>query len=223
VKVYNGMIDKRVSQTDAITAAIYIPASAGQQDQDIQISGLRQSASLKGWKVLEYRERDARARTRPVFSQMREHASRHKFDVILVQSLDCFARSLGELWTKVTSLHRFGIRFTTLAESIDIHQDTWDGRMFLHTLNVLVNAHNKMLVRNVRAGVAKAQTKGIHCGRPRRSFPHAEARKLRTQGLSIRAIAVRIGVPASTLAAALKNDGARVLIPFGTVGNPLQS
>lgn len=46
--------------------------------------------------------------------------------------------------------------------------------------------------------------KGAHGGRPRRSFPRAQARKLRKQGLSIRAIGARMGVPASTVADALK-------------------
>jgi lambda repressor-like predicted transcriptional regulator len=62
----------------------------------------------------------------------------------------------------------------------------------------------RMISRNVREGVTRAQGKGVHCGRPRHSFPIAQALKLRTQGLSIRAVAARIGFPASTVAAALK-------------------
>ena len=41
-------------------------------------------------------------------------------------------------------------------------------------------------------------------GRPLRRFPRGQARKLRQQGLSIRAIGVRLGVPASTVADALR-------------------
>jgi DNA invertase Pin-like site-specific DNA recombinase len=65
-------------------------------------------------------------------------AGRRKFGMLLVPSLDCFARSLGELPVKVNSLRSFGIRFLSAEESIDIDQETWNGRMFLHTLSVLV-------------------------------------------------------------------------------------
>jgi hypothetical protein len=50
----------------------------------------------------------------------------------------------------------------------------------------------------------KTNPKGMHGGRPRRHFSRAHARQLRQQGLSIRAIGARMGVPASTVADALK-------------------
>jgi hypothetical protein len=53
-------------------------------------------------------------------------------------------------------------------------------------------------------GGRHSNPKGVHGGRPRRSFPRAQAHKLRKQGLSIRAIGARLGVPASTVADALK-------------------
>lgn len=49
-----------------------------------------------------------------------------------------------------------------------------------------------------------ADPKGAQGGRPLRRFPRAQARKLRKQGLSIRAIGARMGVPASTVADALR-------------------
>ena len=49
-----------------------------------------------------------------------------------------------------------------------------------------------------------ANPKGAQGGRPLRRFPRAQARKLRKQGLSIRAIATRMDVPASTVADALR-------------------
>jgi DNA invertase Pin-like site-specific DNA recombinase len=185
-------------------AAIYVPASASDQDQDVRMPELRRFAAHKNWRVLEYRDRHARARTRPVYNQMLRDAGRHRFDVVLVQSLDCFARSLAELSVRVTSLHQLGIRFVAANEGIDIDPETSESRVFLSTVTALVNAEKNMLGRNVREGVTLAQGKGIHCGRPRHSFPIARALRLRQQGLSIRAVAERIGFPASTVGAALK-------------------
>jgi putative DNA-invertase from lambdoid prophage Rac len=164
---------------------------------------LRNYALGMDWKVLEYRERRGRAGTRPVLSQMMYRVRQRKFDVVLVESVDCFALSLAELAENIARLHREGIRFVAVGESIDIDPETEAGRRFLQTLTVLDKVERKMITRNVRAGVARAQSKGVHCGRPRRSFPRAEARKLRAQGLSVRAIAVQLGIPASTVADAL--------------------
>ena len=123
--------------------------------------------------------------------------------MILVPTLHCFARSLTELSATLSRLRQMEIRLISHAESIDIDLQTWEGAMLFHLLTVVMNAENSMIARNVRVGVARAQKKGTHCGRPRRRFPRAQARKLRKQGLSIRAIAARMGIPASTIAAAL--------------------
>ena len=156
------------------------------------------------WRWVEYRERPSKAKRRPVFSKMMGDARQRKFEVILVHSLDCFARSLSELSATVTALQPFGIRFFSFSERIDIDQETPQGRRFLFTLTTFVAAQKNMNISNIRAGIARAQMSGVQCGRPRRRFPGAEARKLRKQGLSIRAIAARIGVPASTVADALR-------------------
>jgi hypothetical protein len=55
-----------------------------------------------------------------------------------------------------------------------------------------------------RRSSVRTNPKRLLGGRPLRSFPRAQARKLRNQGLSIRAISARMGVPASTVADALK-------------------
>jgi DNA invertase Pin-like site-specific DNA recombinase len=196
-------------------AAIYVPVSTPDEDQDVRMDALRGLAVHREWRVLEYRERPARARMRPVCNQMLRHAGRHRFEVVLVQSLDCFARTLVELSARVTSLHQLGIRFVSVNEGIDIEPETAEGRIFLSNLTALVNAEKNMIGRNVREGVTRAQGKGVHCGRPRHSFPIAQALKLRRQGLSIRAVAARIGFPLSTVGTALKARSRSDADPIG--------
>jgi DNA invertase Pin-like site-specific DNA recombinase len=158
----------------------------------------------KGWKCLEFRERNGRAGTRPVLTQMLYRSSLRRFDVVVVESVECFARSLAELSENVARLHRYGIRFVSVADNIDIDPGTEAGRSFLANLTVLAAAQTRMITCNVRAGLARAQNEGAGCGRPRRQFERGEAKKLRSQGLSVRAIAARLGIPASALADALK-------------------
>jgi DNA invertase Pin-like site-specific DNA recombinase len=192
-----------MAPTQTITAAIYEPVSTG--DASGASPALREYAHRKGWEVLEYCERPNTARKkRPVLNQMMYDAWRHKFDVVLVPTLDCFACSLGELSERVMRLHKLGIRFLTADESVDTDQETRAGRIFLHALTVLVQAESNMRIRNVRAGIAAAQRDGVHCGRPRLPFPRDRARRLQKKGLSIRVIASRLDLPAATVADALK-------------------
>jgi putative DNA-invertase from lambdoid prophage Rac len=183
------------------TAAIYVPVSS-YQDQDTR--KLHCDALRHEWNVVEYRERRDKARVRPVYSEMLRHASENRFEVVLVQSPDCFARSLLELYKELTLLHRFGVRLVATDGSMDIDPETSDGRMFVSNLAVILKAGKDMITRNVREGIARAQDEGVHCGRPRRSFPTLQALKLQKQGFTIRAIAASIGRPVSTVGAALK-------------------
>ena len=190
--------------TRPITAAIYVPVSTPDEDQNEQMSELRSYAFRQGWDVLEFRERRGRAGTRPVFNQMTRRFRTPKFRVVLVESLDCFARSLADLCENVTWLHGLGIRFIAVNEGIDLNPKTGAGESFFRYLTMLAKVESDMIVRNVRAGVARAKSLGVHCGRPRRRFARAQANKLRQEGLSIGAIAARLGVPASTVADELK-------------------
>ena len=187
-------------------AAIYVPVGVPGEDQKSQAAILRQCALHRGWTVLEYRERTARAKTRPVFSQMMAAAKRRRFGTLVVLSLDRLARSIPELLATLTSLKSYGVQFFSLDDRINLGEDNPDAGTFLQALRVLVQTETRMNIRNVREGVARAQRQGVHCGRPARSFPRAEARQLRQEGLSIPAIAARIGVPATTVARALRAD-----------------
>ena len=54
-----------------------------------------------------------------------------------------------------------------------------------------------------KAGMARAQREGIHCGRPARVFNRAFALQLRKRGMSLRNIAAVLGVSLMTISRAL--------------------
>jgi DNA invertase Pin-like site-specific DNA recombinase len=123
---------------------------------------------------------------------------------VLVGSLDCFARPLAELHASLSWLHGLGIRFIALHENVDVDPKTGAGKSFFDNLTLLAKAERNMNARIVRAGIARARSLGVQCGRPPRRFPRVQACQLRQEGLSLRAIGARLGVPASTVADALK-------------------
>jgi DNA invertase Pin-like site-specific DNA recombinase len=119
-----------------IRAAIYVSMGTPERDQDTEMAEPHQYALRMGWKVLEYRERRGRVETRPALGQLMYRVRRRVFDVVLVESMDCFARSLAELAENVTRLYREGVRFLSLSEGIDIDPETVAGRNFLRTLTI---------------------------------------------------------------------------------------
>src|ERR1017187_3435491 len=116
-----------------ITAAIYVSVGTPDKDQNTEVAKSLQYALRMGWKVLEYRERHGRLETRPALGQLMYRLRQRKFDVVLVDSMDCFARSLEELALNLARLHREGIRFVAVGEGIDINPKTQDGRELLQT------------------------------------------------------------------------------------------
>ena len=72
----------------------------------------------------------------------------------------------------------------------------------------------RMIERTI-AGMERAKRAGKVIGRPKKAISLSSVRALRAQGLSVRAVARRLKVPASTLHRALKRgeverDGARL-------------
>jgi len=197
------------------TAAIYLPLSTpgeDQTDRTRQWSTLRRYALGQRWDVMEFRERPGRTGTSPVFKEMTSRSRTPKFQVVLVQSLADLGRSLLDLCETVAWLHGLGIRFIALSDELDFDPQTRNGpngSNFLQMLQIIVEARGKMTSRNLHAGISRAQSLGVHCGRPRRKIPLARARKLLKEGLSMRAVADRIEVPRSSLAAALKAAAVR--------------
>jgi DNA invertase Pin-like site-specific DNA recombinase len=187
-----------------VTAALYVPAGTPDENQSKQMSELRRYALRKGWEVLEFRERHARAGTRPVFNEMMRRTPR--FSTVLIGSLDCFGRTLADLHASLSRLRRKGIRFIALHDEVDVDPKTGAGASFFNDLTLLVRVERNMHAGNVRTGIARARSLGKPCGRPPRRFSRTEACQLRQEGLSLSVIAARLGVPASTVADAVKGQ-----------------
>jgi len=61
-----------------------------------------------------------------------------------------------------------------------------------------------IIVERVRAGIKRAQAEGTVVGRPRVAVDQGQVLQLRREGLSVRAIAGRLNVSKSTVAALMK-------------------
>jgi putative DNA-invertase from lambdoid prophage Rac len=82
-------------------------------------------------------------------------------------------------------------------------------KFLLHLFAAFAEMEREIIRERVRAGLRAAKAKGIHLGRPHRVFRRDEARRLRAEGASWRAIARTLGVPMSTVIDACRSENPR--------------
>jgi len=183
--------------------AIYARVSTEKQNTDRQLTDLREYAGRMGWTAVEYIEKESSVKRRPVFERMMAEARMRKFDVIIVWAIDRFARSMKQFIDCVLELDRAGVGVRSITQNICSDQKDPMGQFVLGLFGLLAQLERAMIVERVRSGVAEAKRQGKHCGRPPKVFRRDRAAALRKEGVSWRKIASQLGVPQSTIRAAL--------------------
>jgi DNA invertase Pin-like site-specific DNA recombinase len=184
--------------------ALYARVSTkdGRQDTENQLIALREYCQKQGWEIAgEYVDHETGGTSkRPQFQRMFGDARARKFDLVLFWSLDRLSRegvsaTLGHL-ERLTS---YGVGWRSHTEeyldSCGIFRDA-----VLAILAVI--AKQERIRRSERAAAAivrlRRQGRTEHLGRPRLVLDRAKAKKLHTQGWSVRKIAAELGVSAAT-------------------------
>jgi DNA invertase Pin-like site-specific DNA recombinase len=187
-----------------ITAAIYARVSTLDQQHDMQRHELNEYCARMGWNVIEYSEKASSVKKRPELDRLMRDAQQRKFDVVLVWRMDRFARSLPQLLENIRALDAAGVRFVCPSQGIDTDHKNPAARLMMQMLGAFAEFERAIIVERVRAGVAEAQRKGTHCGRPRKIFRRDEALEMRARGMSYGRIAAELGLKKATLVSALK-------------------
>ena len=119
---------------------------------------------------------------------------------MLAWKLDRLFRSLKDLVITLQDLSELGVDFISLKDNIDM--TTSSGRLLTHLLGAFAEFEASLIRERVKAGLAHAKSKGQRLGRPKvRDDTRIE--ELRAQGLSIQAIADRLGVSKAAVQRAL--------------------
>lgn len=134
---------------------------------------------------------------RPALDHLMADARQRKFDAVVVWKFDRFARSTTHLLRALEEFNALGIDFISLTENIDT--STPMGKMVFTMVGAFAQFERELIKERVAAGMARAKAQGKTFGRPRRIINHPVAIAFRAQGMSVREIARRMGVPKSTL------------------------
>jgi DNA invertase Pin-like site-specific DNA recombinase len=133
---------------------------------------------------------------------------RGRVDVVMVWRFDRFARSTSHLLTALNEFRQLGVDFISVREQVDT--STAMGRAVFTIVAAVAELEREIIVERVRAGVARAQAHGKHCGRPRRELDLRAARLLLAQGIGIRQVAAMLTLPRTSLARQLQEASVAV-------------
>ncbi len=182
------------------------------QDPELQLAELRQVAVQRGWTIAgEYVDHGVSGAetSRPSLDRLLADCHAGKLDLLLVWKLDRLGRSLAHLLAMLDALRTMGVAFVSLRDS-GIDTTTPAGRLMLQMVGAFAEFERALIQERVRAGVARAQTAGKHCGRPRRELNLRAARLLLDTGKSEREVADLLGLPRATLQRRLREGGPKV-------------
>jgi DNA invertase Pin-like site-specific DNA recombinase len=183
--------------------ALYCRVSTTAQDYAMQVGDLKRMATARGWEVAALVEEKRSGRKgRPARQQLILDAKAGTYDAIMVWKLSRWGRSTRDLVTSIKDLDESGVTFVSLKEGIDM--STSAGRLMMHILAAIAEFEADTIQENVIAGVRHAQRSGTRSGkpigRPATAREHAvQVRALRSQGLSLPAIAEKVGLGYGTV------------------------
>ena len=147
-------------------AAVYLRVSTRQQHLVEQLRQLRRLCESREFEIVRvYRERRSAFKERPAHRQLMADAAMRRFDVVVVWSMDRFARSLVELPACVDLLDERKVRFVSLREPA-VDTTSAAGKLILSVLGAAAEFERNRLRERTRMGLDAARRRGATLGRP---------------------------------------------------------
>ena len=188
-------------------AALYIRVSTLDQHPETQLHDLRQFASQRGLQIVrEYTDHGfsgTKAR-RPALDELMEDARRHKFDVLMVWSIDRLARSTKHLLQTLDELNGRGIQFLSQREAIDTEGPL--GRAIIVIVSAMAELERCIMIERVRAGMRRAKIEGRRIGRAPLNVNRVVLLRDRERGLSLNQLAKAHGISKASVCRVLREE-----------------
>jgi len=174
--------------------ALYARISRPDEVIENQILKLQDFATAKGWEVAKrYEDVASGASTdRPRLAQLRRDARGHAFDVVVVQRVDRLARSTRHLLNLLDELKHEHVALVCTEQQFDTSAP--EGHLILTVLSAVSEIELELIRARTCDGLSRARRQGKVLGRPKSPVSTERLLELRTQGLSLRAIAQQTGL-----------------------------
>jgi len=171
----------------------YARVSTQDQNLDLQIEALSKAGCKK---IFDDKISGSRAE-RPGLAKALEML--REGDTLVVWKLDRLGRSVKNLVDLVGELHKQGVQFNSLTDSIDT--GTPSGRFFFHVMASLAEMERELTIERTRAGLEVARQLGRKGGRKRQMTDSKieAAKNLLAKGIPPKDVANNLGVSVPTL------------------------
>jgi DNA invertase Pin-like site-specific DNA recombinase len=200
--------------SSAKRVALYARVSTDRQSTANQLLELTETADRLGWTVVaEFVDRGisgAKGRKdRPQLDALLRGVVRKDFDLVACWSVDRLGRSLVDLVALLQELHSTGVDLYLHQQGINT--TTPAGKALFQMMGVFAEFEREMIRERVRAGMARARSKGTKSGKsigrptvPAKTEKHIQ--ELRAQGLGKVKIAKQAGCGVSVVQRVLVNE-----------------
>ena len=180
--------------------AIYARVSTKDQSCELQIRDLRAYCAARGFDLVrEYVDvgQSGAKDSRPELNILMDDARKRQFDAIVVWRFDRFARSTKHLLSALEEFRSLGIQFISYQENIDTSSPL--GQALFTIVSAVAQLERDLIRERVSAGIRNARANGKKLGRPKNTVNRERILELKTQGLSLRQIAAKLGVGYGTV------------------------
>ncbi|MEE8113732.1 MAG: recombinase family protein [Nitrososphaerales archaeon] len=187
--------------------ALYARVSTTDQSTDSQLLDLKRYVSERGWNIFkEYVDEGISGTkdSRPALNELMNDAKKRRCDVVLVWRFDRFARSTKHLILALEEFKNLGIDFVSYQENIDTSSPL--GSAIFTIISAVAQLERDIIAERVKAGLRRAKENGKKLGRPRASVDTEKIHRLRSKGLSLRAVAKETGVSRTTVSDVLSSS-----------------
>jgi putative DNA-invertase from lambdoid prophage Rac len=188
-----------------LRAALYSRVSTTDQNAKRQVDEMRAFVKARKWTVAA-EETDAMSGSkdrRPGLDRVMKMARARKCDVIVVQALDRFARSIRHFVLTVAELEALGVAFVSTSQGFDM--TTPMGKFAMTILASVAELEREMIRERVRSGMARAKREGKRIGRPVTAISPLKLRRLRDAKTSIWGMSRHFKVSRTAIRTALKS------------------
>jgi len=179
------------------------------QDPEVQLRELREHCQRRGWEIVgEYVDVGVSGSkdSRPQLNRLLAAAHRRQCDAVLVWKLDRFGRSLKHLVNALADFESLGVAFISLKESLDL--TTPAGRLMFGIISAMAEFERDLIRERVRSGIANRRAKGLRVGRKPIILDAGRLATMRSDGLTIRAIATQLACSPALVHKTLSNPAA---------------
>ena len=182
--------------------ATYLRVSSDEQSVDAQRLELLEYCQRRGWEITaEYCDTASGAKSsRKGLDRMMADVRRRRIDVILCVKLDRLGRSLPHLAGLIFEFDSNGVALVCSSQPIDTTSENPAGRLIMHVLMAMAEFERALIKERTLAGLKAARARGATLGRPRSIDQYrSQVIELKGRGMSRRAIAGELGIPASNV------------------------